>query len=1202
MEETLGVLWINLGIKSTIGDDLQDAQTNLAAFEAASSGLEKKFSSLGSALANGLRGAENIGPGLASSLSNIGSEVENTLGRIEEAGTGLENAFTAVGENVGNRLSGIEQAGLGIGNSLSQIGAGASESLLGLEGPSTTALSSIEHIGTEGASSIRLLGPAITEVNGEIRSIGTEGASSIGLLGAESTEAESSIRRIGTAGVESIGMLGPGTSGLVNDFEDIGSTAGRSLSVINSGLDTTSSKVATFGETTSQSFEGIWGNAIDGADAVDARFSEIGGEGPKQTGRGMSLSSLGSTGQSAGMGLTVGATVPIVAGAAVFTGLAEKAGDFQSQMAYVSTVVPEKNQGMMNQLSQQALEFSDKYGIPISQVTKAMYDNLSAGVPTENLFSEMDTQAKMAVGGNTELGTSVKGLNSIVNAYGRENLDAAHASDVLTTAVHAGYTTHQLMSEALYHVTPIAAGLGVNFENVAAAMATMANQGVPTDVAADQLKNLLVELSQSGSQTAKTFEGLAGKSFKEFMAEIDPATGKTHTLKDALDILGTGVGKAGGDTQKFAKNMIELNNPTSDLSKKFAQLTGQSVQEYLNTIDPATGKTRTYSDVMKVLGIDTGGAAKSVADMFTNQTAMQAALELSGTNSSKLGENIKKMGDSAGQTDKDFEKMEQTVEQKSKEMGTSINTSMIKIGSSLLPIFNDTVLPLISNVADSIAAAAPYIKILADGFNALPGPVKVGAIALITLLAAAGPVLFLVGNMAAGIGALITLFGLVAPVVTAVVGGIGALVGGIALFNPITLAAIAIIAGLYIGFTHWQDITGIVGGVFTFVQSTLQGIWTYITNIDWGSLGTGLIKAFLGAITFGLIGQPIGMITSAMLSVFTFFTGSQINWGTAGKNLVTFFLNGLMLINNLPYQVVFTAINAITTFLSGTNWSTIGSQIIQTFLGGLQSAWVGVTSWVTGQVDALKSTISSVTGGLVGGSSKPAATSTASTASTGTSSTGSSVVVPFKEVPKVASPSTSALSGSSNAGNVVQSVMAQSVQSILPTPAGIVNYVGSGLKSGVGQLTSMFSDSLKGLSNLVPHSLAHEGPLSVAPNWLALFDGIVPAASAAATSMKAGMIAIASPVDTQIKSMQGSALSAEGSFKGLASKLSSNTPSSIAAKAKPSASMSGNTTNYLGGINTTMHNTIQNQADLQSMMKEFTAMLQGQIRSRGVNL
>ena len=188
--------------------------------------------------------------------------------------------------------------------------------------------------------------------------------------------------------------------------------------------------------------------------------------------------------------------------------------DFQSGMNEVFTLTPGISEAAMQNMEDELKGIAKRTGIDLQNTVSAAYQAVSAGVSTDNLSSFMDTASKAAIGGVTDLETAVDGLTSVINAYGKDVMSAETASDLMFTTVRLGKTTFGELADSLFNVVPTAVGAGVSFNDVSAALAGMTAQGVPTSVATTQLRQAIVELSKSGTETDKTFRSLAGKGFK----------------------------------------------------------------------------------------------------------------------------------------------------------------------------------------------------------------------------------------------------------------------------------------------------------------------------------------------------------------------------------------------------------------------------------------------------------------------------------------------------------------------------------------------------------------------------------------------------------------------------------------------------------------------------------------------------------------
>jgi TP901 family phage tail tape measure protein len=225
------------------------------------------------------------------------------------------------------------------------------------------------------------------------------------------------------------------------------------------------------------------------------------------------VGTLGSTLKK--VAVPVAAVGAAIGGAAIYG--VKKFADFEEQMNQVFTLLPDASAEFRDQMISDVKKISSEMGVLTEDVVPALYDALGSGVPPENVFKFLEVAQKAAVGGATNLATTVDGLTSVVNAYGSDVLDVGTASDIMFQTVNVGKATFAELAGSLYDVAPIASQLGVSFDQVGAALASMTSQGVPASVATTYLRQMLVQLSESGGKTATLFESLAGKSFREFV-------------------------------------------------------------------------------------------------------------------------------------------------------------------------------------------------------------------------------------------------------------------------------------------------------------------------------------------------------------------------------------------------------------------------------------------------------------------------------------------------------------------------------------------------------------------------------------------------------------------------------------------------------------------------------------------------------------
>lgn len=260
--------------------------------------------------------------------------------------------------------------------------------------------------------------------------------------------------------------------------------------------------------------------------------------------------------------------------------------DFENGMNEVFTLLPDVTEQAMGEMTAQVKTFSKAAGVLPEKTVPALYQALSAGVPKDNVFSFLEVANKAAVGGVAELETAVDGLSSVVNSYGADTIDVKKASDLMFTTVRLGKTNFAELSQSLFNVLPSASAAGVKFDDVSAALAALTVQGVPTAVATTRIRTAIDELSKAGTNTDKIFRKVAGKSFKEFIAQggnlqealqMMEQEAKRNNLGindlfSSVEAGGAALGLTGKGTDKFNEAMKEMAKASGATDTAFGKM------------------------------------------------------------------------------------------------------------------------------------------------------------------------------------------------------------------------------------------------------------------------------------------------------------------------------------------------------------------------------------------------------------------------------------------------------------------------------------------------------------------------------------------------------------------------------------------------------------------------------------------------------
>jgi TP901 family phage tail tape measure protein len=180
--------------------------------------------------------------------------------------------------------------------------------------------------------------------------------------------------------------------------------------------------------------------------------------------------------------------------AAVGLGFAAKsAGDFQEQMAIINTIAHQTPEEL-TKTGDSIRAMAQSTGEPLSTMTKAFYDLLSAGVPAGQAMAVLKDSTTLAIGGLATTEQTVDLLTSAINSYHLNTAGAAKATDQFALAVQDGKLTADQIASTFADVAPLASQMHVGIDEIAASYAVLTARGTPAAETTTQMNRAMVEM------------------------------------------------------------------------------------------------------------------------------------------------------------------------------------------------------------------------------------------------------------------------------------------------------------------------------------------------------------------------------------------------------------------------------------------------------------------------------------------------------------------------------------------------------------------------------------------------------------------------------------------------------------------------------------------------------------------------------------
>lgn len=247
-----------------------------------------------------------------------------------------------------------------------------------------------------------------------------------------------------------------------------------------------------------------------------------------------------------GNNLSLGVSLPLAAaGAAAF----KFATGFETATVKIENLVGVQG-AELDDLKAKFQQLGPVVGKTQQELADAALFITGAGLRGAEALDALESSAKGSTIGLGDQAAVAKVAGAAVAAYGAENISASGAVDKLLGIVKAGNAEAADLAPVLGRVLPIAAQLGVSFDEVGANIATFTRLGINAEGAVDGLKSALTNVLKPSEQAKEALAsiGLTSQNVRDSIAK----NGLAATLQSLTTSFGDnveGLGAVFGDVQ-----------------------------------------------------------------------------------------------------------------------------------------------------------------------------------------------------------------------------------------------------------------------------------------------------------------------------------------------------------------------------------------------------------------------------------------------------------------------------------------------------------------------------------------------------------------------------------------------------------------------------------------------------------------------------
>lgn len=310
-----------------------------------------------------------------------------------------------------------------------------------------------------------------------------------------------------------------------------------------------------------------------------------------------SASAFGATAQASAMRtsrqLSSMGTSMLTAGVVMATGIGyavNEASKFEKSMSNVSTTI-DSTPELMKSMSDSVLNMAKKLPVPISQLTEALYDVVSAGIDAKDSMFVLEQSARLGIAG---LGTSKEGVDIItssLNAFNIKASESAKVANMVFKAVKYGKTTVSGIAESFGSSAALVKNSNVSLEEYLATTAVLTTTGMTASRAQTQVSSAVTALIKPSKTMSLIFSKLGVRDIPKWIKTNGGLVNSMKIVRNEADKMGILTSKAFGRKEGFSA-MLSLLGPLAD---KFKEVYGD-IKGSSNSMDEAVAKQqKTFS-------------------------------------------------------------------------------------------------------------------------------------------------------------------------------------------------------------------------------------------------------------------------------------------------------------------------------------------------------------------------------------------------------------------------------------------------------------------------------------------------------------------------------------------------------------------------------------------------------------------------------
>lgn len=266
--------------------------------------------------------------------------------------------------------------------------------------------------------------------------------------------------------------------------------------------------------------------------------------------------------------------------------------EFEKAMTMVKTVTDETTE-VMQKMTKVARELGATTRYTASEAGEGMLALARAGFDADTVMKAIPQTLSFATAAAIDLGEASDFVANTLRQFGLDASDTARATDALLVVANNANTDVTQMGEALKYAGTVSGAMGLELEEVTAALGVMANQGLKGSLAGTQFRGVMAALIKPTEKAAKAI-GRMNLNARQLNPAVHGISKVMKTLKQGMESMGNEADAAAAVLDIFGRRpmaaaiaMADFNETIIEnigLQKQMAGYTAETAATMENTL------------------------------------------------------------------------------------------------------------------------------------------------------------------------------------------------------------------------------------------------------------------------------------------------------------------------------------------------------------------------------------------------------------------------------------------------------------------------------------------------------------------------------------------------------------------------------------------------------------------------------------------